>query len=486
MPNLGSHARRVAALCLAGGLAGSAACARNPVTGERELALVSESQEIQMGQEAAQQVAQSIGLVQDQALQDYVSRIGMALARDSERPNLPWSFRVVDDPTPNAFALPGGPIFVTRGLLNVMNSEAELASVLGHEIGHVTARHSVNQISKQQLAQIGLVAGAIFAPEAAGAFGDLAGAGLQLLFLKYGRDDERQADDLGFKYALAENYDVREMADVFEALRRVGEAEGQSPLPTWMATHPYPEERIQRTQQKLAALTEPLTDNVRNEQQYMARINGLVYGENPRNGYFRGGTFIHPDLRFSMEFPSGWRVQNTPQAVVGISGQQDAMVQLTLAQGADPATATRSFLGQQGIQAGQTFQQNINGIPAAGSYFQAQTQQGVIQGLVAFFSYGNNTYQILGYAPQQRFGAYDATIRNVIGSFRSVSDPALINVQPAKVAVVRVDQATTLAQFNQRYPSTIPIAELAVINGVADANATIPAGSYVKRVTGGA
>ena len=485
MPTLGPTTRRFAALCLAGGLAGSAACARNPVTGQRELALVSESQEIQMGQEAAQQVAQSLGLVQDQALQDYVQRIGMALAKDSERPNLPWSFRVVDDPTPNAFALPGGPIFITRGLLGVMNSEAELASVLGHEIGHITARHSVSQMSKQQLAQIGLVAGAIFAPEAAGAFGDAAGAGLQLLFLKYGRDDERQADELGFKYALSENYDVREMADVFEALRRVGEAEGQSPLPSWMATHPYPEERIQRTQERLAALQQPLTNAVTNQQQYMQRVEGLVYGENPRNGYFRGQTFIHPDLRFSMTFPSGWKMQNTPQAVVGVSGQQDAALQLTLAQGSDPAAATRAFLGQQGIQAGQTFQQNINGIPAAGSYFQAQTQQGVVQGLVAFFTYGNNTYQLLGYSPQQRFAGNEAAIRSVIGSFRPVTDQSLLNVQPARVSVVRVDQATTLAAFNQRYPSTVPIAELALINGVSDANATIPAGTYVKRVTGG-
>jgi len=121
-----------------------AACATNPVTGKRELSLVSEQQEIQMGQEGAQQVAQEIGLINDQALQQYVQGIGAAIAAKSERPNLPWTFRVVDDPSPNAFALPGGFIFVTRGLLGLMNNEAELASVVGHEIGHVTARHSVH------------------------------------------------------------------------------------------------------------------------------------------------------------------------------------------------------------------------------------------------------------------------------------------------------------------------------------------------------
>ncbi|HEX8907544.1 MAG TPA: M48 family metalloprotease, partial [Longimicrobiaceae bacterium] len=190
--------RRAAAGALALLAAGS--CARNPVTGHRELALISEAQEIQMGQQGAQEVAQTLGLLPDQALQDYVQRIGAALAAKSERPNLQWTFRAVDDPSPNAFALPGGYIFVTRGILNLMDSEAELAGVLGHEIGHVTARHTVQQLSRQQLAQLGLGIGSILSPTVA-QLGNALGSGLQLLFLKYGRDDERQADELGFRYS---------------------------------------------------------------------------------------------------------------------------------------------------------------------------------------------------------------------------------------------------------------------------------------------
>src|SRR3954469_9255079 len=172
-----------------------AACATNPVTGKRKLSLVSEQQEIQMGQEGAQQVAQEIGLINDQALQNYVQGVGAAIAAKSERPNLPWTFRVVDDPSPNAFALPGGFIFVTRGLLDLMNNEAEMAFGVGHEIGHVTARHSVQQMSQQQVAQLALGVGAVLSPTVA-QFGNVASQGLGLLFLKYGRDDERQADDL--------------------------------------------------------------------------------------------------------------------------------------------------------------------------------------------------------------------------------------------------------------------------------------------------
>ena len=230
MPRLANTARWILLSSLV------AACATNPVTGKREISLVSEQQEIQIGQEGAQQVAQEVGLVNDQALQNYLQSVGSAIASKSERPNLPWTFRAVDDPSPNAFALPGGYIFVTRGLLDLMNNEAELATVLGHEIGHVTARHSVQQMSQQQLAQLALGVGAILSPTVA-QLGEAASQGLGLLFLKYGRDDERQADDLGFRYALNQGYDVRYMDDVFRSLQRIGETSRQSPLPTWLATH---------------------------------------------------------------------------------------------------------------------------------------------------------------------------------------------------------------------------------------------------------
>ena len=478
-----SWSRRAAAALLlslaAGPLAG---CARNPVTGNRELALVSESQEIQLGRQSAQEVAASLGLVEDEALQQYVQEIGARLAADSERPNLPWTFRVVEDPTPNAFALPGGFIFVTRGMMTLMNSEAELASVLGHEIGHVTARHSVQQISRAQLGQLGLGLGAILAPEIAQQYGQLASTGLQLLFLKYGRDDERQADELGFRYALNESYDVREFADVFAQLQRLGEGSESSPVPSFLATHPDPGERVQTAQQRVAALQQPLTNAVNDRAEYLRRIERMAYGENPRNGFFREGEFVHPDLRFRLAFPQGWRTQNLPQAVVAVSGQQDASIQLTLSQAADPTTAARGFLSQQGVQAGRTFQEQINGVPAAGSYFQAQTQQGVLEGLVAYFTHGGRTYELLSYAPAGRYANYDAAVRAMIGSFRPLTDPALLNVRAPRVDVVRLDRAQSLAAFNARSPSTISITELALINGVTDPNATLPAGTMVKRV----
>ena len=462
-----------------------AACATNPVTGKRELSLVSEQQEIQMGQQGAQQVAQEIGLINDQSLQNYLQSVGAALAAKSERPNLPWTFRAVDDPSPNAFALPGGFIFVTRGLLDLMNNEAELASVVGHEIGHVTARHSVQQMSQQQLAQLALGVGAILSPTVA-QLGGVASQGLGLLFLKYGRDDERQADDLGFRYALNGGWDVRYMDDVFRSLQRLGEASKQSPLPNWLSTHPGEAERIQTIDAKLAQLQPSQLANARvNAEGYLQHVNGLVYGANPRSGFFQGNTFFHPDLRFQITMPSGWQGQNLTQAVVAVSPQQDGIIQLTLAQGNSPEAAARAFLSQQGIQAGQASQQTVNGVPAVASTFQAQTEQGVIQGLAAFFTYNGTTYQVIGYAPAQRYGAYDAVFRQSLGSFGPVTDPRILNVQPNKVTVVTLPQAMTLTEFAQRYPSTIPVAELAIVNQIENPNATLPAGTRVKQVSGG-
>ena len=195
-------------------------CATNPVTGKRELSFVSEGQEISMGRDYAGQVSQEMGVYPDSGVQSYVSALGREIAVTTERPKLPWTFTVMDDPAVNAFALPGGFIFVTRGILTHMNSEAELATVVGHEIGHVTARHSVQKMTRQQIAQIGLAAGAIASDKIAQNLGMIS-QGLGVLFLKYSRDDESQADGLGFRYALHNGYDVRKMVDMFAILQRV-------------------------------------------------------------------------------------------------------------------------------------------------------------------------------------------------------------------------------------------------------------------------
>jgi predicted Zn-dependent protease len=461
-------------------LVSTAACAVNPVTGKRQLALISEAQELAIGRSAAEEVRTSIGLVDDAELQEYVQRIGLELARDSQRPELPWSFGVVNDPTPNAFALPGGYIFITRGLISLMNSEAELASVLGHEIGHVTARHSVTQISQQQLAQLGLGLGGAFFPQVQ-PFSDAIGAGLGLLFLKHGRDAERQADRLGFEYALSEGYDVREMADVFAALERAGD-EQRSALPAWLTTHPSPGERIQTVRQWASELP-PGTGGSRVAQaEFLQQLDGLVFGENPRHGFFRDGMFYHPDLEFQFRVPSDWQTQNLTDAVMAVSPNRDAAFQLTLAGQVPPLRATQAFFSQQGVRALDSGQHSINGAPAVVTVFDAALGQDVVRGLLAHIEFRGQTYQLLGYTPQQRFGAYGPIFEQVIGSFDRVTDAEVLRVQPNRIDIVKVPRRMTLAEFAEQYASAVPLEELARINQL-DSGATLEAGTLIKRVT---
>ncbi|MGH7710102.1 MAG: M48 family metalloprotease, partial [Gemmatimonadaceae bacterium] len=381
------------------------ACATNPVTGRRELSLVSESQEIQMGRQAAQQTLQSMPEISDMGMKSLVTQMGQRIARASERPNLPWEFHTLDDATVNAFALPGGFIFVTRGLVTHLNSEAELAQVVGHEIGHVTAKHSVSQISKAQLATLGLGVGSIFSSTIA-SLGGVLETGLTLAFLKFSRDDEIQADDLGFKYSLNQRYDVREALDVYETLQALG-ARGGGKLPEWQSTHPDPGNRLTQMRQRIAALpAASLTGLVVNEDSYLRLLNGMVYGENPRLGFFRGTLFMHPDLRFQWQLPNGWQTANLPDAVAGQAPSKDAVMQLQVSQTASVVDALRAFLAQQGIQQISGGTTTINGNQAALGEFDAQTQSGIVRGMIAFIRYGNTTYGIIGYSPQQRYAAY--------------------------------------------------------------------------------
>jgi predicted Zn-dependent protease len=437
-----------------------------------------------MGQEASKEVAQSIGLYKDAAAQAYVAELGKRMAAASERPNLPWEFHVVDDASVNAFALPGGFIYVTRGLMTSINDEAELATVVGHEIGHVTNRHSVQQISKAQLAQLGLGIGSILSSDIA-RFGQLASAGLSVLFLKYSRDAENQADQAGFRYALNQNYDVREMTHVMQTLDRISASSGGGKLPEWLATHPNPGNRIKHIESMLDTLKVDPSKGKTNRDQYLQHVQGMTYGEDPRQGFFEGSHFYHPQMRFQLTFPQGWQTQNTPQAVVAMSPNQDAIVQLGLAGNASPTQAAQQFLSQQGIQAGQGSTSSINGYPAASSYFQAQTDQGNIQGLVSFISFGGTTLGILAYTPAGKLGSYDNMFSSTIRSFSELRDQSKLNVQPAKVELVKLNRSMTLEQFNAQYPSSIPIEQLAIINEVEGPSTSLPAGETVKRVVGG-
>jgi predicted Zn-dependent protease len=364
-----------------------------------------------------------------------------------------------------------------------MNSEAELAAVLGHEIGHVTARHSVAQISRAQLAQLGLGLGMILSPELA-RFGDVANAGLSLLFLKYGRDDERQADELGFRYMLENGYDVREMDDVFAALLAAGEPSDRSAVPAWLASHPSEPERIASARERVAALPSVPADLRSGADEYLAQLDGMVYGEDPRNGFFSGDTFYHPELIFQFDAPQSWRRQNTSRLVAAVSPEQDAALQLTIVPNAAPREAARAFLSQQGIRPVASDERRLNGNAAVLSEFQAQLQGGVAHGYVAHIAHGGSTYQLIAYAAGGAFARYRDSLERIVESFAPLRDGDLRDVEPQRVRIERLPREMSLAEFQRSRPSAVPIEELAVLNQIDDVNAELPRGRAVKRIVG--
>ena len=460
------------------------ACATNPATGKREFSLVSKDDEVAMGQQEAQKVAASMPVLQQKAVQDMVQRVGMEMAKSSERPELPWSFTVLDDPVVNAFALPGGPIFITRGIITNMNSEAELASVLGHEIGHVTARHSASQMSKQQLMSMGLGVASVVSATAA-QYAGVAEQGLGLLMLKYGRDDETQADKLGFRYMMKANWDPREAVKMFQMLQKTSGGEKAGAPPAWMSTHPDPGDRAQRAEARRKELaTTDLDAMRRNREQFMRAIDGLSYGEDPRDGFFRGSTFYQPDLALQITFPEGWQTANQPQVVAAREPEGKALVQVQAAKGANPTEAARAFFSNQGFSNVKEVQVPTAGGPSVSAVFAVQTQQGVLEGETTFLTVKTHMFQVLTVAGQGNLQAVDGIHRKVVASAKETTDPAILNIRAPQVKVVQLPKAMTAEEFYSTFPSVLPMDQVLLINGLERGD-QLKQGDLVKQVVAG-
>jgi predicted Zn-dependent protease len=456
-----------------------AACTMNPATGERQLTLMSEAQEIQMGRQTHPQVLATYGAYDDPEWQAYIQELGSKIAANSERPDLDWTFTVLDDPVVNAMALPGGFIYVNRGILANFNSEAELASVLGHEIGHVTARHSVEQMSRAQLAQLGLGVAAV-ASEEFREYAGLASQGLGILFLKFGRDDENQSDALGLRYMTRAGYDPYEMPKVFSTLDRVSQSQGMRGTPEWMSTHPDPGNRVQNIDARIAQLPPEQRQGTVGRESYMARVEGLVYGDDPRQGYTIGQTYFHPVLAFKIDFPEQWQIINQRQAVGALSPNRDAAVVLTLSDKDSPRAAFEAFFSQQGVQRGSNQGHNLYTFRA----FDPQTGVSKADGLIGFLSHDGRVYQLMGYTAAETWRTYARDMAQSLASFEKVTQRRFLEVEPKTIDVVTLPRPMTLTEFSRRFPSNAEIGELAILNGVNE-DTVLEKGSLVKRVVGG-
>jgi predicted Zn-dependent protease len=454
-------------------------CQTVPATGESRLSLISTAEEIRIGRDADSQISSTMGIYENEPLEIYVRELGLRMAAVSERPQLPWSFRILDDDVVNAFALPGGFIYVTRGILAHCNSEAELAGIIGHEIGHVTARHSVIKLSRMQLTQLGFGLLEQALPESEG-LGMLAGIGTQLLFLKFSREDELQADELGVRYMVRIGEDPRSLIDVMAMLERVSLAQGGGTMPQWLSTHPTPGNR----QANLAELIEPLDESAFNPVDmagYVRRLDGLVYGKNPRQGYTEGDLFLHPELRFQLRFPGGWQISNQKTMVTAVSPDQQAAIRLSLAEASSVQAAADDFFASPGILAEGGRSVEVHGNPGRIGDFTLQTDQGPLRGTALFVEYGRRIYQIVGYGTAAAWAGLAPGIRDCLLSFAELTDPAALSVQPLRLQIVSPRPGTTLRSYYEQRGSPLALSELVLLNRL-EADEQIPDGRLIKWV----
>lgn len=446
------------------------------------MSLLSEADELVIGQQQDVEIRREMGVYDDPELQRYVNEIGQNLARNSHRPNLPWSFTIVDSPAVNAFALPGGYIYLTRGLMAYIDDEAELAGVLGHEIAHVTARHAAQAYTRQAQAGIGLTILSIFVPSTQ-PFTDLGAAGLSVLFLKHGREQELEADRLGVEYGSGAGYDPAGVPRFLNTLARVS-AMSERGVPNWLSTHPDPGSRVVKAEPIAGQFASDDAKRV-NRDQYLDRIRGLVFGDSPKDGIVRGNEFLHPLLRIGITFPEGWELTNAEQAVMAQEpGTRHFMVLQEVEMPVQPVArgqASQSVgdlairaMREAGYTAVDGAAHTINGNDAyIGRYRGNAKDLGKVEMRAAHIVVGRQLYVIAGFVPEKEFDLVDRDITASMRTFRQLSVQEASNIRPNRIDFYTVRQgdswqsiaarqskgyvnAATLAIMNDRDVSTQP------------------------------
>ncbi|MCC5795907.1 MAG: M48 family metalloprotease [Methylophaga sp.] len=486
---LQSLGRMVGALLFLGLLT---ACAQNPVTGGRDFVMLSENQELEIGRQYHPRLVEQYGLYPDEALQAYVQELGERLAAASHRDHLVYRFTVLDSPIVNAFALPGGYIYITRGLMAYLNSEAELAAVLGHEIGHVTARHGVRQASAAQAANLGYTIGAILVPELRAApsqqlFNVLGGA----LLSGYGREHELEADRLGAEYLARTGYKPQAMIDVIGVLKdqaTFAEAEARKQGREYQgyhgifATHPDNDTRLQQV--VLAANRYANLDNARvGREDYLRRIQGMVFGDSEEQGIRSGNKFFHRDMRFALTFPENWHIENNPDSLIAIAPGGHAVIQMgasDLNRRQTPAEFIEDRLKISRLQDGQVVRSN-----GLEGYTGLTTMQGR-QVRVTVMYLRDRAFIFVGGARESRqFIEFDKDVLETARSLQELTPEQYHLARAHTIEVVTVGPDDTYEKWARESPITnSPESQLRLLNGDYPDGQLIP-GTLAKRIRGG-
>lgn len=445
-------------------------CAKNPVTGKREVMLMSEADEIKLGAASDPEIVAEYGVLENPSFQAFINEKGNEMAKVSHRSSLPFHFKILDSPVVNAFALPGGYVYFTRGILAHFNNEAQFAGVLGHEIGHVTARHGANQYSKQMLAQLGLAIGASISKELE-AFSNIAGTGLQLLFMKFGREDESQSDELGVEYASKTGNDGKQMADFFKTLDKLG-GSGEGRMPAFLSTHPAPLDRFEKVGELTKIWQEKLPNQSFsvNRESYLKRIDGLAYGEDPQQGFVEKSVFYHPSLTFYFPVPKDWTLANTSTKVTITEKSGKGLLVFDLAKENDFQLALKETLAANGLEVVRDKKININGFQALEVNVKQKTPASGAEPLtikLTLIQDGNKMYRFLSIAQGTEVGNFISAMGSTVDGFSRLNDKEKLNRQVERIQIVTVKKSGTFAEVLADFK--MPSArhkELAILNGM--------------------
>lgn len=465
-----------------------AGCAVNPVTGDRDLVLMSESQEIALGASQHQIVLQQYPLYDDPALQAYVNEIGQEIARISHRPQLPFTFSVVDSADINAFALPGGYVYITRGIMAYLNSEAELAGVLGHEVGHVTARHGVRQQSAQSVT--GLI-GAVLAASTDGAYNDIINVGSQALVSGYGRSHELEADRLGAEYLAKTARDPERMIEVVGVLkdqelfdRELAALEGREPrrYHGLFATHPDNDTRLQEVIRAARRFVGGNTDDGRSR--YLDMIDGMVFGESEDEGIVRDNTFYHLPLDMTVSAPDTWQIQNTQEKLVFARRDQTAYMELTatVARDGEQARALQERLLGRSVAGRQVSAHGVSGFESIITI--PRTPWGPPgQALLTTWLRGTQAFTFMAAArTPELFSQLRSELRGIAASFDRLDTNGRELARARRLSLTRVGAGDSFASLaNERVLGRFAMQRLQLINGQYP-DGGLAAGQHIKVV----
>ncbi len=457
-------------------------CAVNPVTGRRQLMLVTEGQEVAMGRTVNEEITGQYGLYDDPALQNYIKSLGQTLEPYVHRPQLEYHFAVLDTPVPNAFAAPGGYVYLTRGILALMNSEAELISVLGHEIGHISARHSVARLSYGMVTEVVLGAASAVSEEFA-SFRDVAGLGTQLIFLSYSRRDEHEADDLAVEYSRKAGYSPLEMQSFFNTLERMSPSDGTR-VPSFLSTHPLSRQRIER----IAELTSPEDRRLKVERDhYLQRIDGLIYGENPRQGIIKNSTYYYPGLDLKLKIPSNWETQYDRESLaLSTEDRQGIMLWEFVREPGDINNIHNNAVKEySALRIQEEGSINIGGYPA-------RFTRGVIQSGSSQNDQQQYTLYLVTVQKANVFYRFSALMVNDapkiwkdiqyhLHSFDTIKDSGIKNIRPRRIEVIQILNQEPLREIFRRLDYDQELwEETAIINAME--LDTVPAANQLIKI----